>query len=625
MTGASRSRRRATTGAAGLIGALVVLAMLQVPARGHPDLGGSGASARTITSSLRLTKIHVDKIGDVADGPGVSAEFLAHWTIVPTAHIEAFKDIETRIENIREPCVKCDPTKTFNVAEYTLDMELWAHDECDPREPVTVALKLVELDVEWDDSLWIGLGAVGGELVVVSALTGPPGWVAGGISVLFGGSATLIASLDAHDTWTKTGKPAASDDDREVRWTVDGGAAGSAPVISRSPDMFDSTWSPGILQRTRPRAWLEVTAQSAQADQPEFVCATPTPTPSPSPGTSPPRDPGEQHGAIFVPLQESYAAASTVRREPGNPGALTAGRVRLLRETYASLILGAGRSIAAAHVDAASELMGAEEAVSEFLAGMEYESAGMGAQALERYGIAFLTAAHALQEREPAEVPARVPLHISAVPQVIASKTAAQPVAMVHVAGTAGAAEVSVIAPPGAPPVAIEPVEDGASVFMARFDTTQSRPGRYVYPITAFTEDGEVESALTLHVAPRPPTCGGHKAGVYGTARSNEIAGTAGSDVIHGLGGNDVIVGRGGRDVICGGPGRDVLSGGAGDDVVYGGRGRDRLMGGAGRDVLRGGGANDFLIGGRGRDLCVGGVGTDRILVGTQRRCERYR
>jgi hypothetical protein len=104
------------------------------------------------------------------------------------------------------------------------------------------------------------------------------------------------------------------------------------------------------------------------------------------------------------------------------------------------------------------------------------------------------------------------------------------------------------------------------------------------------------------------PTCGGQKATIVGTSRSNLIRGTAGRDVIVARGGHDVIKGRGGRDVICGGAGRDTIEGGGGDDRLFGDDGNDTIRGGSGFDRLRGG---------AGKDACYPGAGG-----GTSSGCE---
>ena len=84
--------------------------------------------------------------------------------------------------------------------------------------------------------------------------------------------------------------------------------------------------------------------------------------------------------------------------------------------------------------------------------------------------------------------------------------------------------------------------------------------------------DGLV-SAHALTVV--PPSCGGRRATLVGTAGRDTLRGTSGRDVIAGLGGNDVIEGRGGNDVLCGGAGRDTIRGGGGRDTIRGGPGRD--------------------------------------------------
>jgi hypothetical protein len=122
------------------------------------------------------------------------------------------------------------------------------------------------------------------------------------------------------------------------------------------------------------------------------------------------------------------------------------------------------------------------------------------------------------------------------------------------------------------------------------------------------------------------PTCGGKKATIVGTNKSETIKGTAKADVIHARGGNDTIYGFGGNDIICGGPGRDKLIGGSGNDrlasglgadKVYGGTGNDRIFGARGADKMDGGHGDDDVYGGPGVDRCRQGVGN-----GPVRTCE---
>jgi uncharacterized delta-60 repeat protein len=142
------------------------------------------------------------------------------------------------------------------------------------------------------------------------------------------------------------------------------------------------------------------------------------------------------------------------------------------------------------------------------------------------------------------------------------------------------------------------------------------------------------------------PRCGGKRATIVGTARSELLRGSRRADVIVALGGNDRVVAAGGNDVVCAGAGNDRVAGGAGSDRLLGGAGndtiagdagndklagdagndklagsagRDTLGGGAGKDALSGGGGKDRLAGGGGRDSCLGGSGADRAS------CERKR
>ncbi len=112
--------------------------------------------------------------------------------------------------------------------------------------------------------------------------------------------------------------------------------------------------------------------------------------------------------------------------------------------------------------------------------------------------------------------------------------------------------------------------------------------------------------------AQQGPSCGGKKATIVGTTRSETIKGTAGDDVIHGRAGDETIDGGGGNDIICGGPGNDDLAGGSGSDRVVGGRGADDIDGGDGNDKAFGARGYDDMQGGEGDDSVYGGPGVDR-------------
>ena len=112
------------------------------------------------------------------------------------------------------------------------------------------------------------------------------------------------------------------------------------------------------------------------------------------------------------------------------------------------------------------------------------------------------------------------------------------------------------------------------------------------------------------------PTCGGKKATIVGTAKSETIKGTAKADVIHAKGGNDKIYGFGGNDIICGGPGRDELIGGSGNDRLAAGLGADKVHGGTGNDRVFGAKGADTMDGGHGDDDVYGGPGVDKCRQG---------
>lgn len=113
-------------------------------------------------------------------------------------------------------------------------------------------------------------------------------------------------------------------------------------------------------------------------------------------------------------------------------------------------------------------------------------------------------------------------------------------------------------------------------------------------------------SSGSSNTKPTTPTvkCGGLKATIVGTARSEVIRGTGKRDVIAAGGGKDKVQGLGGGDVVCGEGGNDILDGGAAGDV---------LIGGPGKDILKGAGGPDRLVGGAGTDRLVGGPGRDTV------------
>jgi uncharacterized delta-60 repeat protein len=112
------------------------------------------------------------------------------------------------------------------------------------------------------------------------------------------------------------------------------------------------------------------------------------------------------------------------------------------------------------------------------------------------------------------------------------------------------------------------------------------------------------------------PRCGGKRATIVGTRRSERLKGTRRNDVIVALGGNDKIAGGRGNDIICAGDGNDTVSGESGKDRLFGQNGKDRLSGGDGNDTVDGGSANDKITGGSGKDRLIGGSGKDNLAGG---------
>jgi uncharacterized delta-60 repeat protein len=112
------------------------------------------------------------------------------------------------------------------------------------------------------------------------------------------------------------------------------------------------------------------------------------------------------------------------------------------------------------------------------------------------------------------------------------------------------------------------------------------------------------------------PRCGGKRATIVGTARSDVLRGTRRADVIVALGGNDRVLAAAGNDIVCGGAGNDRIAGDAGNDRLLGEAGRDALKGAAGNDMLDGGPLADNLAGGPGKDVIAGGSGKDRLAGG---------
>lgn len=107
-------------------------------------------------------------------------------------------------------------------------------------------------------------------------------------------------------------------------------------------------------------------------------------------------------------------------------------------------------------------------------------------------------------------------------------------------------------------------------------------------------------------------TCGGLRATVTGSSKSDFLAGTPGADVISTGPGHDQVYGRGGNDVICAGRGDDLVVGGPGDDLLLGERGVDDMFGEDGNDRLKtGDGPTNTASGGPGDDRLTGGEGLD--------------
>ncbi len=128
----------------------------------------------------------------------------------------------------------------------------------------------------------------------------------------------------------------------------------------------------------------------------------------------------------------------------------------------------------------------------------------------------------------------------------------------------------------------------------ARVDTFA--PGRHRFSVTARDRAGNRHTTTVAYTVIVPPTCGGWRATIVGTAGGDVLTGTSGPDVIVAGGGRDTIRGGGGRDTICAGAGNDTVNGSGGVDLLIGDAGDDHLDGGPGRDICDGGpGADDAI------------------------------
>jgi subtilisin-like proprotein convertase family protein len=128
----------------------------------------------------------------------------------------------------------------------------------------------------------------------------------------------------------------------------------------------------------------------------------------------------------------------------------------------------------------------------------------------------------------------------------------------------------------------------------ARIDTFAA--GRHRFTVTARDLAGNRRTTTVAYTVIVPPTCGGWRATIVGTAGGDVLTGTSGPDVIVAGGGRDTIRGAGGRDTICAGAGDDTVNGGGGVDLLIGSAGDDHLDGGPGTDICDGGpGADDAI------------------------------
>jgi uncharacterized delta-60 repeat protein len=165
--------------------------------------------------------------------------------------------------------------------------------------------------------------------------------------------------------------------------------------------------------------------------------------------------------------------------------------------------------------------------------------------------------------------------------------------------------------------VALQP--DGRTVTVGEAPGPGSVEGPYQLLAGRFTGP-EPEPVKVSLIPTRAPRCGGRKATVVGSAKSDKLKGTKKADVIAGLGGADTIKAVAGNDVVCGGGGRDMIQLGKGRDRAFGEGGPDRILGGPGKDQLLGAEGSDLLSGGPGRDVCNGGAGRDADPHGCEQR-----
>ena len=189
---------------------------------------------------------------------------------------------------------------------------------------------------------------------------------------------------------------------------------------------------------------------------------------------------------------------------------------------------------------------------------------------------------------------------------------------------TGGYIEVDVSEPPGAPPSALVPDDEGQGGYQPVPCGNVSR-----IVVLGLNEDDVIDLSAVTPAAgfgtnpiftPVTTTLDGGDGSdtIIGSAFADRISqgNDGGGGLVLGNGGDDRLVGDSGLDRLFGGDGNDALVGIEGNDELDGGAGDDRLDSGPDADIDRGGAGNDRIVAGDGDDSVFGEAGADLAFGG---------
>lgn len=400
--------------------------------------------------NVDVDALNVVLIDDQDDGVDGNAELLLAIMAGHTGHTGALESFS--IDNMN-----------FDAgATWTINGDVYDHDECSPRNAVSVATTLIELDNGSKAVVLTTLFSIG-RVLVASALGGP---VAVGIASVTGVAQFLMVALNGHDD---LGATAALLPPNGTNSRASVGPRGSAIVNLR-----------------------DTTAAIADTGQ----CGAPPPPP-------PPQTPNQRAGSIYQKLRDALAQVPLTEAEPGNPNAPSPAQMTDVRASLASWVIDNGELIAGSAIEEARGLNGVAGAITAFQAGQTLAGSGDYNGALLEWESAYAQGLTAWENNSPS-VDTPLPFQAISSPRFFAVEPGSTHAFVTGIYGSQGPVTVQVQNAPSGAIVNINPADDPATpVYVTTMDLSATPPGRYMFQIDA--DDGSSMTSDTLEVVVAVP------------------------------------------------------------------------------------------------------------------------